>query len=350
MADDEWMQGIVGIVSSKVTEKYGLPSILITFDGAAIGTPSGLDVGKGSGRSIKGLNLVDALSYSKDTLVKFGGHELAAGLSIRRKDLGIFREKINEYANNLLSEEDLYYRIEADRELCLKDVSMTLAKEITLLEPFGNMNPSPNFILRNLTVQRASLIGSGNHTKFLLEQDGLAISALMFQKSYLNLGIKENDMVDIICSLDINNFNNIESVQLIVQDIKLSDDYVSYFENEKRVYTSIRKEKAAFDDEDIIPTRDDFVIVYSLLRNEYRTGNDIMTEIDIFHKLKSINGYNIRLAKLKIILEILNELKICSVFEPSPGIYQYDIYFNAEKTNIDKSSILKTLKNQCNKK
>ena len=83
VCDDEWLQGVIGIVSSKITDKYGLPSILISFAGESIGTPSALDIGKGSGRSIKGFNLVDALSNSQELLVKFGGHELAAGLSIK---------------------------------------------------------------------------------------------------------------------------------------------------------------------------------------------------------------------------------------------------------------------------
>ena len=181
--DDEWMQGVVGIVSSKVTDKYGLPSILISFDGASEGEASGLDIGKGSGRSIKGFNLVEALAYSKDTLVKFGGHELAAGLSIRRKDIPAFREKINEYAESVLSEEDLYYTIEADRELSFEDITLNLAKELSILEPFGNANPTPNFIMRGVKVMRAYLIGSGNHTKFVFEHNGKTVSAIIFHKS-----------------------------------------------------------------------------------------------------------------------------------------------------------------------
>ena len=350
VSNDEWLQGVVGIVSSKVTEKYGLPSILISFDGASIGEPSGLDVGKGSGRSIKGFNLVEALSYSKDTLVKFGGHELAAGLSVRRKDVDTFRNKINEYANNVLTEEDLYYRIEADRELTLADLTMNLAKETTKLEPFGNMNPMPNFIVKSVKVMSAHLIGAGNHTKFVFEQNGITINAVMFHRSYLNLNIKEQDLVDVLFTLDINNFNNVESVQMIIQDIRLSEDYISYFKNENEFFRAVRKGEKYNEDEDIVPTRDDFAIVYSMLRQEFRAGNDMMTEVEIYHKLSGVKGVKIRLAKLKIILEVLNELKICTVEEVNPGIYQYDIYFNAEKTSIDKSSILKKIKNQCIKK
>ena len=349
VADDEWLQGVVGIVSSKVTEKYGLPSILISFDGASVGEASGLDFGKGSGRSIKGFNLVEALSYSKDTLVKFGGHELAAGLTVRRKDVDNFRAKINEYALKTLSDEDLYYSIEAERELEISDLTLGLAKEIGKLEPFGNMNPTPNFIIKGVKVLSAYLIGSGNHTKFVFENNGTTINAVMFNKSYLNLNVKENDVVDVLFTLDINTFNNVESVQMIIQDIKVSEDYRLYFENENELFLSLRAGEK-FSDEDIIPTRDDFAAVYSLLRREFRTGNDMMTEIEIYHKLSNIKDCNIRLAKLKIILEVLNELKICTVEQVSPGIYQYDIYFNSEKTSIEKSSILKKLKSQCIKK
>ena len=349
VSDDEWIQGIVGIVSSRITEKYGLPSILISFDGSVIGEPSDLDVGKGSGRSIKGFNLVEALSYSKDTLVKFGGHELAAGLTVRRKNVDDFRKMINEYANAILSEEDLYCKISADRELKIEEINMNLAKEILLLEPFGNANPTPNFIVKDLRVQRASLIGSGNHSKFIFEHNGITINAVMFHKSYLNLNIKENDVVDVLCTLDINSFNNIESVQMIIQDIKHSEKYVSYFSNECDLYTDIKNGKAFYESDNLIPSREDFVTVYTLLRKEFRIGNDMMTQVEMYHKLKDNKTGSIRLAKLKFILDILNELKICTVQEVSPGIYQYDIYFNSEKTNIEKSSILKKIKNQCHK-
>ncbi len=347
--DDEWLQGVVGIVSSKVTEKYGLPSILISFDGAANGVQSGLDLGKGSGRSIKGFNLVDALSHSKDTLVKYGGHELAAGLTVRRKDVDAFRTKINEYANQILSEEDLCYTIEADREINISSATLDLAKELSILEPFGNMNPTPNFIMRNLKVLRAYLIGGGNHTKFVLEQNGQTINAVMFHRSYLALNIKENDVIDVLFTLEVNKFNNTESVQMILQDVKLSDDYISYFKDETALYQSFNMGES-IDSDDIIPIREDFVTVYTLLRKEFRTGNDMMTETEIYHMLAAQKSPHIRLAKLKIILDILNELKICTVREVSPGIYQYDIYFNSEKTNIEKSSILKKLKNQCIRK
>lgn len=347
VSDDEWMQGVIGIVSSRITDKYGLPSILISFDGTYEKIQSEFDIGKGSGRSIKGFNLVEALSHSQELLVKFGGHELAAGLSIRRKDISEFRQKINEYADNKLHEDDLCVRVEADRELNIADLSIQLVREISLLEPFGNMNPTPNFIIKGLKVQRASLMSTGNHSKFIFEKDGQTINAVMFQKSYLKLNIKENDVVDVLFTLDINKFNNIENLQMIIQDIRHSEEYLAYFKNELSLYSSIKNGSQYTENDNILPTREDFVAVYSLLRTEYRLGNDMMTQVEIYHKLTSVKNNNIRFAKLKIILDIMNELNICTIEEVSPGIYQYEIYFNSEKTSIDKSSILRKIKNQC---
>ena len=104
---NDWHHGVIGIVSSRITEKYAKPSILVSFDGNMGSQPSPDDIGKGSGRSVKGMNLVDALYHCDDKLVRFGGHELAAGLSVTRANLEEFRKAINEYALNAIGGEDL---------------------------------------------------------------------------------------------------------------------------------------------------------------------------------------------------------------------------------------------------
>jgi single-stranded-DNA-specific exonuclease len=105
LADDHWQQGIIGIVASRLTERHGIPSILISFDGADANNPRGDDVGKGSGRSVKGINLVEAMDCCEDLLCKFGGHELAAGMTILRKDVDAFRKRINRYVRERIPEE-----------------------------------------------------------------------------------------------------------------------------------------------------------------------------------------------------------------------------------------------------
>ena len=147
---DNWHHGVIGIVASRITEKYARPAILVSFEGNESETPSPDDVGKGSGRSIKGMNLVDALYHCSEHLVKFGGHELAAGLSVTRSELDTFRRLINEYAINNLSEKDMIQTVEADCELDFTDVNLALAKGIQLLEPYGVSNPIPAFVLMAL--------------------------------------------------------------------------------------------------------------------------------------------------------------------------------------------------------
>ena len=148
LEEDSWMQGIVGIVASRITEKYGLPSILISFEGAASGAPAPDDVGKGSGRSVKGLNLVDALADSRDLLVRFGGHELAAGLTVRRADIPAFRERINAYAAERLTEDMTAVRFEADTEADMSELTMELAAENGLtVETFKIETPRLKLLL-----------------------------------------------------------------------------------------------------------------------------------------------------------------------------------------------------------
>lgn len=346
-ASDEWLHGVIGIVSSKVTEKYGLPSILISFKDSFEVDPDGLDVGKGSGRSISGFNLVEALSNSRDHLVKFGGHELAAGLTIRRKDLEDFKKSINEYAREVLTDDMLCRHLEADREVSLSQLDMRLAREIGRLEPFGNMNAAPSFIMKELRVLRIFSIGSGNHTKLVLEQGGRSIEALMFHKPSIQLGVREGDLVDVLFSLEINKFNNVESLQLILQDIKRSERFVSYFRNERKLYSDVIGGASFGANDALVPTRDDFALVYSLLRREYATGNDVMTDEEMMAMLSTVRGCGIRLAKLKLMLDILNELELCTVCELTPNMYRYEICKRTDKVDIESSQILGRLKKQC---
>jgi len=130
LAHDNWQQGIIGIVSSRITEKYGLPSILVSFCGSDGDEPHALDDGKGSGRSIKGLNLVEALGACEDLLVKYGGHELAAGLTVKRGQLEEFRKRINEYADAHMTEDMFRISLFAECELSMNEVNLEFATEL----------------------------------------------------------------------------------------------------------------------------------------------------------------------------------------------------------------------------
>lgn len=342
-----WQQGIIGIVSSKITERYGLPSILISFDGSVCGEDNPMDDGKGSGRSIKGLNLVEALKYCEDLLLKYGGHELAAGLTVKRCNLDAFRERINEYAREQLSEESFKICMDVDLSVSMKDVSLELAKELQLLEPYGTGNATPLFVMRDVLVKKVTLTKGGDHTRLLLEQDGITMNAMYFGVGEGQLGFTSGDMIDLVFNIDINEYKNITSVQMIVRDARISEKYSSKMQNEKKRYIEVRAGGKYRVAEDFLPNRDDCARVYLFLRKEYRNGTSV---IDVNTILRALNGQesnSINYVKLKYILEILNELKICEVTELHGDIYSFTVLFQATKTSIDKSAILKRMRTQC---
>ncbi len=347
LEDDHWRQGIIGIVSSRITERYGLPSILVSFDGATKGFDSPDDQGKGSGRSVKGMNLVEALTACEDLLVKFGGHELAAGLTIRRDKLEEFRARINAYAAKCLPDGGVSAHLEADLTLDIHDVSIPLAEELSHLEPFGVANPVPHFILRDLTLERVSELGGGKHLKLQVGKEGVSLTAMLFSTPRSRFPYIEGDRIDLLGTLDINEFRDIRTVQLIVQDFKPSCCYEDEYNTHVARYREVRAGAEFSLAEDLIPVREDFAHVYTVLRREFRQGKDLFAERSLLPMLNAGAPHPIGYGKMKYILEIFHELKICGVEEIEAGVYRFDIYFNASKTNIEKSSILKKLKSQC---
>lgn len=349
LEDDGWRQGIIGIVASRITERYGLPSILISFDGATEGFHDPDDQGKGSGRSVKGINLFEALTACEDLLVKFGGHELAAGLTVTRGNLDAFRQRINAYVANHFPAEGLAVHIEADCEIELPQVTLALAEELSLLEPFGVSNPTPQFVLRDLRVDRITELGGGKHLKLLVSSGEISLFALLFSTPRSRFDFHEGDRVDLLCTVDINEFRDIKSAQLIVQDFRPSERFGAECERIETRYREVRGGGSFDAEEDLVPEREDFAHVYTVLRREFRAGRDAFGEWDLLSLVNVDAARHINYIKLKYILEVFHELQICGVEEREGGFYRFDIYFNASKTNIEKSSILKKLKSQCRK-
>ena len=286
---NHWHQGIIGIVASRITEKYGLPSILISFD-PLTDEDHPMDDGKGSGRSIKGMNLVEALNYCDELLLKYGGHELAAGLTIKRANLEEFRRKINEYAKNRLSEDVFRICIDADLVIRMKNVTMELAKEILLLEPFGAGNLAPVFMMRDVTVKKITSIGAGKHARLLLEQDGICMTALYFGVAIEELGFTVGDVIDVLFHVDINDYKNVQSVQMILQDTRIAERYSDEFDRQKQRYEEVLAGSDFSVSEEILPVREDFARVYKVLRREFRAGNCFLAIKDMLRLINAVPG------------------------------------------------------------
>ncbi len=344
---DNWHHGVIGIVASRITEKYNRPAILVSFEGNESDTPSPDDIGKGSGRSIKGMNLVDALCYCSEHLVKFGGHELAAGLSVTRGEIDSFRRLINEYARANLSESDMVQTVEADCELDFSDVNLALAKSIQLLEPFGVSNPIPAFVLRGVTVNDITGISEGKHTRLSLGNGRYTLSAMYFSNSPDSLGVYVGDKVDVLFNLDVNEWGGRESAQIIIRDIKPSVSEKEKHRSEMTRFEEIKNGAPFTPEENILPDREDFAAVYRLIQNLVRADVDVLGHRDIISRLKSSDaGLNIGYVKLKIIMMVFKELNILSIEDIGPDTYKFKLYYSTTKKKLEKSTLLRRLRSQ----
>lgn len=207
-----WHHGIVGIVSSKITEKFYKPSILFAIDG---------DEAKGSGRSISGYNLFGALESCADLLEKFGGHELAAGLSIKTANIEKFREMINKNAVEKMEDKELVPTVLIDAVIKPTYITLETVDEINRLQPFGVENPTPTFAVRNIKIHKISTMSEKKHLRMTLLKDGKFLDAVGFgMGEYFNY-LKEGDFVDVAFGIDINDYKGYKNAQLILKDIKL---------------------------------------------------------------------------------------------------------------------------------
>ena len=213
IANEGWQHGVIGIVASKLTEKYYKPTILLTIeDGEATG----------SARSIKGFSIFDALMKCSDILGKFGGHEQAAGLSLNEEYIDELRNRVNEFADYRLNQEDLIENIAVEFELDEDAIDFNLIEELHRLEPFGMSNPSPRFILRNCEIKDIFKLGKEkNHLKLNLSKKH-TYECIGFNMSYLAEGYNIGDKVDVLFQLDENTYMGNRKIQFLLKDIRMA--------------------------------------------------------------------------------------------------------------------------------
>lgn len=211
---ENWHHGIVGIVSSKITEKYYKPSILFAVDGGSA---------KGSGRSVSGFNLFGALEHSSDLLEKFGGHELAAGLTIKAENIEPFRRAINEYAKGKIEDATLIPKISLDAQIKVTYITIDTVHDINRLQPFGVNNPTPAFSVRNIKIHRISVMSEGKHLRMTLFKDGKYVDAVGFGMGDYYSMFKEGDFIDVAFALDINDYKGFQNVQMILKDMRITE-------------------------------------------------------------------------------------------------------------------------------
>lgn len=212
VGSENWHHGVIGIVASKITELYFKPSILICFEG---------NEGKGSGRSIPGFDLHEALCESSEYLEKYGGHEMAVGLSLKKESFQKFADKFEEIAKKAHTEE-IESVINIDEEITLKDVNIETVESLKALEPFGEANKLPVFIYKNLKIDSIRALSEGKHLKLTLKDGNTIINGIGFNMGKYAEEFRISDKIDVLGVLEINSFNGRDTIQINMRDIRKS--------------------------------------------------------------------------------------------------------------------------------
>lgn len=317
-----WHHGIIGIVASKITDSYNRPCILIAVEDG---------MGKGSGRSIEGFNLFEALSHCTSLLEKFGGHELAAGLSIQEESIEKLKKMINEYADKILKDSDLEAKIKIDIEVTREDITEESVKELDMLSPFGAGNPSPVFAYKNLMIEDIRTVGNDKHIKLKFKDKETYVDAIGFNRGYLVDVYSQTDVLDAACSLEINSWNNKESVQLNIKDLKVNER--TFIQN--NFYYSLDKAidfTSEYEDTKINPFYESITTVNfleGLSQDLYKNNNTAI----LVNSMKSLKVLTTSLKNLEVKyniayneIDIICEKELYIVVNAKPGKFDSGIF------------------------
>ena len=306
---ENWHNGVVGIVASRITERYGCPSVVISRNG---------EVASGSGRSIEGFSLYNAIKAASDLLLKFGGHELAAGVGLKSENIEIFRQKINEYA---AGQEYVPPVLKLDCRLNPSALSLDLAETLKELEPFGHGNPTPLFGVYGVTLTRITPIGGGKHLRLLFSKGENSFQALLFGMTPERFCFEVGDLLDTAVTVDTNLYNGELSLSVQIKALRMSgtDDEQLFKEIDSfNNYMSGRD----FDVDLLLPTRAEMGVIYKFI------AAGPVSEDGIKYVHLNTVGY----AKTVISLMTLTELGL--IIKDNLGVYKTaGVHTKTELTN-----------------
>jgi len=349
LCNDNWNQGVIGIVASKLSEKYNKAFILFAKDAGG--------VYKGSCRSVKNINITEMLAMCSDILIKYGGHERAAGLSAQYENIGELEKRLNDYAdtNHIEIEDERIYNIEC--EVRAENITCDTIRELEILEPFGNDNPVPMFAVTDCKIINITQIGENKHIRIEFTCGKFSFEAVYFNMDAERFVFNKYDHVDIACNININDFMNKEKVQYVIRDIRINKNYENDYKSEKEKYykfiENTENTENTKDTKDIkinnndIPNREDFKSVYIFLVNSFNKDVLYDSEYNI-NKLESkyfdYSKNMISRFKFRIILDIFRETDIIYTAHDFDSIKKIKINRQSNKTDLDNSNIYKRLK------
>lgn len=324
---ENWHHGVIGIVASRVTERCGKPCMIIS---------RGETEAKGSGRSIEGFSLFEAICACGDLLIKFGGHPMAAGITLKPENIEAFRKRINQYAAEHFPQMPTQ-TVTLDCKLNPAALSVSMAQSLTQLEPFGNGNPQPVFGLFNMELSNVTPVGGGGHLRLTLEKNGAVITAMRFNTKPEELPYHIGDKIDLAVQLEAREFRGQPSLTVIVRDMKFAA-----FNTEKNIASLASFEKwqrgevlSAEDKNRLYPDRACLAAIYRALRTVNGKETDQVRFVSQF-------GKDMTLGLFKTALLVFEERGLVHS-EIADDTFTAALIETSGKTDITRSPVLLAL-------
>lgn len=324
---ENWHHGVIGIVASRVTERCGKPCMIIS---------RGETEAKGSGRSIEGFSLFEAICACGDLLIKFGGHPMAAGITLKPENIEAFRKRINQYAAEHFPQMPTQ-TVTLDCKLNPAALSVSMAQSLTQLEPFGNGNPQPVFGLFNMELSTVTPVGGGGHLRLTLEKNGAVITAMRFNTKPEELPYRIGDKIDLAVQLEAREFRGQPSLTVIVRDMKFAA-----FDTEKNIASLASFEKrqrgevlSAEDKNRLYPDRACLAAIYRALRTVNGKETDQIRFVSQF-------GKDMTLGLFKTALLVFEERGLVHS-EIADDTFTATLIETSGKTDITRSPVLLAL-------
>lgn len=335
LADRNWHQGVVGIVASRLTERFSVPAFMICLDEE--------NRGKGSCRSYGDMNLFQSLEQCEHLLEGFGGHELAAGFTILEENIDTFRTSMQSIAAQWSTVHTVTSSLQIDA--VLEDanlITLDNVADLQQLEPFGTGNPQPVFTLNGVTVTSISGVGKGRHTRLKISRDGCSFDAILFAYSPEATGLQPGTRADLAFYPQINHFRSNRTIQLLLVDLKAAP---SLSQLDRLLYQRW-KQGERFSGRELqmlLPEREDFVAVWRYLSSHAADDRFRESPARLARNIARCAGQREAFARTMICLEVLQERGLIH-FTLETNQVQIRLYRTTGKVDLESSEIMLQLR------
>lgn len=325
-AGEQWHHGVIGIICSRISGRYGKPCYVLTIEG---------DTARGSARSFEGYSIFASLKHCSSLFTHFGGHDGAGGFTIKTEDIPALREMLREYALKTYGLNMPRPTLKAEKILSNSDLDIDNVEGLSLLQPFGEGNPEPLFCIKKAVVDELKPVSGGKHTKMKLLFDGAAVFAILFGVSPSDIGLFKGDTADFMVTLEINDWQGRKLVSVKIKDYRLSGmEQQKYFSAESAYVNFVmgRELPPAYYPR-ILPQRKDLEVVYKSI------GQNIPDDIVYARVSKILPSLNY--CKFRLCLDIFAELGLIEIDSCTLSCVKIPV---KRKVNLESSQLLKDIR------